>query len=112
MRAPAIGGRSGLCPGRCAYIAIFLLLSLRIIEHLSRIDDIRPRVAQYASGMEMWTKVEPSMFEDILNAEMNKYEVYKNEVLELNSTIDELLERIKVPKPYHCLSDVNTNLLD
>ncbi|PAV16120.1 pH-response regulator [Pyrrhoderma noxium] len=41
-------------------------------------DDVTPRIMRKATAFELWTKVEPVMFEDTLDQEMNKYEKFKD----------------------------------
>lgn len=54
-------------------------LALRA-KRLVDVDDITPRIMNEATAFELWTKVEPAMFEDTLDAEMQKYEKFKDGV--------------------------------
>lgn len=66
------------------------------INHQSDIDDIRPRIMCQASQLELWTKVEPSMFDDVLEEELDKYRQFKDQVVQLDERVDGLLRRIRV----------------
>lgn len=61
-------------------------------------DDITPRIMREASAFELWTKVEPVMFEDTLDQEMNKYEKFKDGIEAGADKQVELLDLIRVRK--------------
>jgi programmed cell death 6-interacting protein len=66
------------------------------IQHLSRVDDIRPRILNESSDLEMWTQVEPAMFEPVILEELVKYERYKQEVSNLEGTVAKMLSDLEV----------------
>ena len=65
-------------------------------RRLADSDDIRPRIMREASNIERWTDVEPAMFENTLDEEMNKYEKFKDAIEEGADKQEELLEQMKV----------------
>ena len=62
-------------------------------------DDITNRVRREATGVEQWTEVQPTMFEDTFEKEMDKYDKFKGTLEEGKTTQGDLLARLKV----HCL---------
>lgn len=78
-------------------------------RRLADADDIRPRIMREASGIERWTEVEPAMFENSLDAELAKYEKFKDAVEEGAEKQAEVLELIKVR--VFALSSIDTFLL-
>ena len=59
-------------------------------------DDITSRVLLEAGGVEQWTEVQPTMFEDTFEKEMGKYEKFKTALEEGEATQKELFEQLKV----------------
>ncbi|KAI5122282.1 hypothetical protein M0805_002362 [Coniferiporia weirii] len=65
-------------------------------RRLADADDIRPRIMREAAAIERWTDVEPAMFENMLDQEMNKYEKFRSGVEEGTEKQAELLGLIKI----------------
>lgn len=65
-------------------------------RRLADADDIQPRIMREAAAMERWTEIEPAMFENTLDQEMNKYEKFKDGVEESADKQIELTDLIKV----------------
>ena len=63
---------------------------------MARNDDIRPRIMCVAADLETWAKVEPAMFETIIQEEMEKYEKFKEEVNDLEENVRGGLQEVKV----------------
>lgn len=59
-------------------------------------DDITPRILRAAAAIERWVEVQPSMFEDVLDEEMSKFDKFKNDVEEGEEKQEVLLGSIKV----------------
>ena len=59
-------------------------------------DDITSRVLREASGVEQWTEVQPTMFEDTFEKEMGKYDKFKSALEEGETTQNVLLAELKV----------------
>lgn len=70
-------------------------LALRA-RRLEESDDIKPQIMRQATGIERWTEVEPSMFEDTLDREMSKYDSFKDGIEEGAERQADLLEQTKV----------------
>ncbi|GJE88739.1 BRO1-domain-containing protein [Phanerochaete sordida] len=49
---------------------------------LAEAEDITPRVLKAAAAIERWVEVQPAMFEDVLDAELAKYEKFRGELEE------------------------------
>lgn len=62
-------------------------------------DDITSRVLREAAGVEQWTEVQPTMFEDTFEREMGKYDKYKSALEEGETTQTELSAQLKVRCP-------------
>ncbi|EJD06562.1 BRO1-domain-containing protein [Fomitiporia mediterranea MF3/22] len=58
-------------------------------------DDIQPRIMREAAAFERWREVEPVMFENTLDQEMNKYERFKDGVEESADKQVELSDLIR-----------------
>ncbi|KAI0313744.1 BRO1-domain-containing protein [Amylostereum chailletii] len=58
-------------------------------------DDIHPRILKAAAGVERWAEVQPSMFEDVLEDELAKYDKFRNDVAQGGVKQDEILEAVK-----------------
>lgn len=58
-------------------------------------DDITNRVRREATGVEQWTEVQPTMFEDTFEKEMDKYDKFKGTLEEGKTTQGDLLARLK-----------------
>ena len=65
------------------------------VNRLVGSDDITPRILKAASGME-WVNVQPAMFEDILDAELTKYDKFRVQLEEDELHQGELLDAVKV----------------
>ena len=59
-------------------------------------DDVTGRVLREATGVEQWTEVQPTMFEDTFEKEMGKYDKYKNALEEGEAKQKVLLAQLKV----------------
>lgn len=59
-------------------------------------EDITPRILKAAAGFERWVEVQPSMFDDILDEEIAKFEKFKDDLEEIEHEQEVLLESIKV----------------
>lgn len=59
-------------------------------------DDITPRILKAAAAIERWVEVQPSMFEEVLDEEMVKFEKFKNDLEDNAKKQEPLLESIKV----------------
>lgn len=62
-------------------------------------DNITSRVLQEAAGVEQWAEVQPTMFEDTFEKEMDKYDKFKSAVEEGETTQKELLAQLRVCVP-------------
>lgn len=63
---------------------------------MAEADDITSRVLQEAAGVEQWTEVQPTMFEDTFEKEMGKYDKFRNIIEEGETRQIELLTRLEV----------------
>ena len=59
-------------------------------------DDITSRVLREAAGVEQWTEVQPTMFEDTFEKEMSKYDKFKSALEQGETTQKGLLAQVKV----------------
>lgn len=59
-------------------------------------DDITSRVLREASGVEQWTEVQPTMFEDTFEKEMGKYDKFRSALEEGETTQSGLLAQLEV----------------
>lgn len=59
-------------------------------------DDITSRVLREAAGVAQWAEVQPTMFEDTFEKEMEKYDKFRSALEEGEITQRELLEQLKV----------------
>ncbi|EKM58371.1 uncharacterized protein PHACADRAFT_159473 [Phanerochaete carnosa HHB-10118-sp] len=64
---------------------------------LSESEDIAPRILKAAAAVERWVEVQPSMFEDVLDEELAKYEKFRAEIegseQKQGRTLDSIKER-------------------
>ncbi|KAI0091182.1 BRO1-domain-containing protein [Irpex rosettiformis] len=58
-------------------------------------DDITPRILKVATAIERWVEVKPSMFEDVVDEEMEKFEKFKDDLEDVEVKQEMLLESIK-----------------
>ncbi|KAF9779034.1 BRO1-domain-containing protein [Thelephora terrestris] len=58
-------------------------------------DDITSRVLREAAGVEQWTEVQPTMFEDTFEQEMSKYDKFKSALEEGDTTQKDLLSQLR-----------------
>ena len=59
-------------------------------------DDITSRVLREAAGVAQWAEVQPTMFEDTFEKEMDKYDKFKSTLEEGETTQREFLAQLKV----------------
>jgi programmed cell death 6-interacting protein len=59
-------------------------------------DDITDRIMKTAVGFERWTVVTPSMFQDVMDDEMRKYDKFIQEMKDSETNQQTLLEQITV----------------
>ena len=59
-------------------------------------DDITPRILKAAAAIERWVEVQPSMFEDVLDEELAKYEKFRVDLEEGEQKQEQLLNSVKV----------------
>ncbi|OBZ72455.1 pH-response regulator protein palA/RIM20 [Grifola frondosa] len=64
-------------------------------NHLAASEDITPRILKAAAAVERWVEVQPSMFEDVLDEELAKYDKFRVGIDEGEQKQSELLESIK-----------------
>ncbi|TFK40326.1 BRO1-like domain-containing protein [Crucibulum laeve] len=62
---------------------------------LADADDIRPRILRAASGFERLTEVQPSMFEDVSDGELAKYDKFLQELINMEQKQNVILTDIK-----------------
>ncbi|KAH9942761.1 pH-response regulator [Amylocystis lapponica] len=62
---------------------------------LADADDIKPRILKAAAAVERWVEVQPSMFEDVLDEELAKFEKFRTAIEEGEQQQEVLLESIK-----------------
>ena len=72
---------------------------------MAEADDITSRVLREAAGVEQWTEVQPTMFEDTFEKEMDKYDKFRIAIADGETTQKELLTQLKVC----CLSSIKGN---
>ena len=65
-------------------------------QRLAGTEDITPHILRAAAGIERWIEVQPSMFEDVLDEEMAKFEKFANDLEEGEQKQEVTLESIKV----------------
>ncbi|KAI0342763.1 BRO1-domain-containing protein [Trametopsis cervina] len=58
-------------------------------------DDITPRILKAAAAIERWVEVQPSMFEDVLDEELAKFDKFRGDLDEGAQKQEVLLESIK-----------------
>lgn len=63
---------------------------------MAEADDITGRVLREAAGVEQWAEVQPAMFEDTFEKEMDKYDKFRSAIEGGEMTQKELLSRLKV----------------
>lgn len=63
---------------------------------LADADDIRPLITKAASGFERLVEVEPSMFEDISDEQLAKYDKFIQDLTEIEQKENDVLTEIKV----------------
>jgi programmed cell death 6-interacting protein len=68
-------------------------------QRLADADDISTRILKEAAGLEMWTEVQPSMFEETLDQELAKYDKFRRDMEEGAARQSELLENVKECPP-------------
>ncbi len=64
-------------------------------QRLVDADDISPRITKEAAGLERWTEVQPSLFEDTLDQELAKYDKFQHDIEEGSVRQAELLDNVK-----------------
>ena len=64
-------------------------------QRLADADDISTRIQKEAAGLETWTEVQPSMFEDTLDQELVKYDKFRHDIEEGAAKQMELLGNVK-----------------
>ncbi|KZT07808.1 BRO1-domain-containing protein [Laetiporus sulphureus 93-53] len=68
---------------------------VRRATRLAESEDIRPRILKAAAEIERWVEVQPSMFEDVIEEEMVKYDKFRVGVQETEQKQGTILESIK-----------------
>ena len=68
---------------------------VRRATRLAESEDIRPRILKAASAIERWVEVQPSMFEDVIDDELSKYDKFREEIEEGKQQQEVLLDSIK-----------------
>lgn len=63
---------------------------------LAASENITPRILKAASAIERWVEVQPSMFEDVLDEELAKYDKFRADIEEGEQQQEVVLESIKV----------------
>lgn len=63
---------------------------------IAEADDITDLVLREAAGVEQWTEVQPTMFEDTFEKEIDKYDKFKGTLEEGKTTQSDLLAQLKV----------------
>ncbi|PSR75597.1 hypothetical protein PHLCEN_2v9077 [Hermanssonia centrifuga] len=64
-------------------------------KRLADAEDITPRILKAAAAVERWVEVQPSMFEDVLDEELSKYDKFREDIEEGEQNQEVLLESIK-----------------
>ena len=59
-------------------------------------EDITPRIVRAAAAVEQWTEVQPSMFEDVIDEALVKYDKYREDIEAGEQVQEVLLESITV----------------
>jgi programmed cell death 6-interacting protein len=72
-------------------------------QRLADADDISARILKEAAGLERWAEVQPSMFEEILDHELAKYDKFRRDMEESAVKQSELLENVKESPPVQWL---------
>jgi programmed cell death 6-interacting protein len=65
-------------------------------QRLAAADDIRPRIAKLAAGLERLAELKPIMFEDACDEELGKYDKFIQGIAENEQKLDDLLAAIRV----------------
>lgn len=65
-------------------------------QQLQAADDVQPQIARKATGLGLWAEVKAADFEDLIGAELLKYERFHEELESGRDKQADLLERIKV----------------
>lgn len=69
---------------------------VRRAVRLAESEDIKPRILKAAATIEQWVDVQPSMFEDVLEDELAKYDKFRSDLEGSEQKQSELLNSIKV----------------
>jgi len=64
-------------------------------QRLADADDVQPRILKAAEAVERWVEVHPSMFEDVLDEEMAKFEKFRADIDEGAGKQADLLKNLK-----------------
>ena len=75
---------------------------------MAEADDVTGRVLREAAGVEQWTEVQPTMFEDTFEKEMDKYEKFKSALEEGETAQQQLLAQLKVCYVSFIEDNINT----
>jgi programmed cell death 6-interacting protein len=59
-------------------------------------DDITARILKAAAVIEQWVEIQPSMFEDVLEEELGKFEKFRSDILDIEEKQETLLKSIEV----------------
>ena len=65
-------------------------------KRLADSEDITPRILHAAATLEQWVEAQPSMFEEVLDEALAKYDTFREEIVAGEQTQEVLLESIKV----------------
>lgn len=65
-------------------------------KRLADSEDITPRILRAAAAVERWVEVQPSMFEDVLDEALTKYEKFREEIEAGEQKQEVVLESITV----------------
>ncbi|KAF9820903.1 hypothetical protein IEO21_01130 [Rhodonia placenta] len=68
---------------------------VRRAVRLAESEDIKPRILKAAATIEQWVDVQPSMFEDVLEDELAKYDKFRSDLEGSEQKQSELLNSIK-----------------
>ncbi|ESK88786.1 ph-response regulator protein pala rim20 [Moniliophthora roreri MCA 2997] len=68
---------------------------VRRAQKLAEVDDIQPRIAKAAAGFARLAEVQPTMFEDISDEGLSKYDKFMKWIKELQPRQEELLDAIR-----------------
>jgi programmed cell death 6-interacting protein len=69
---------------------------VRRARQLADADDITPQIARQAAGLARWTEVNPSMFEDMMEAELLKFGKFAKDVERDSGRQEEMLRDMRV----------------